>query len=79
MRLLRSFSLLMIIPLIRYQLILLLQSQCATSEEDRLFVKDIPYTQAVGSLLWLALGARPNISYAVGQVAKFNANPGPVH
>ena len=57
----------------------LVQSQCATSPADRMFMHDVPYRQAVGSLLWLALGTRPDISYAVGQVAKFNANPGPVH
>ena len=33
-----------------------------------MFIKDILYGQAVGSLLWLALGTRPDISYAVGQV-----------
>ena len=44
-----------------------------------MFMREITYRQADGSLLWLALGTRPDISYAVGQVAKFNANPGPVH
>ena len=30
-------------------------------------------------MLWLTLGTRPDISYAVGQVAKFNADPGPLN
>ena len=55
----------------------LVNDQCAKSDEDREFMRDIPYRQAVGSLLWLALCTQPDISYAVGQVAKFNANPGP--
>ena len=38
-----------------------------------MFMKDIPHRQAVGSSLWLAVGTRPDISYAVGQVAKLNA------
>ena len=37
-------------------------------------MRDIPYRQTVGSLLWLAFGTRPDISAAAGQVAKFNAN-----
>ena len=45
----------------------LIQSQCAGSEE------------AIGSLLWLALGTRLDLSYAVGQVTKFNADPGQAH
>ena len=57
----------------------LINAQCAPSDEDSAFMRDIPYRQAVGSLLWLALCTRPDISYAVGQVAKFNANPGPDH
>ena len=57
----------------------LIHDQCAKSDEDHVFMRDIPYRQAVGSLLWLALCSRPDISYAVGQVAKFNSNPGPDH
>ena len=41
-------------------------------------MKDIPYRQAVGSLL-LALVTRSYISYALRQVAKLNTNPGPVN
>ena len=57
----------------------LVNDQCAQSDDDHMFMRDIPYRQAVGSLLWLALCSRPDISYTVGQVAKFNANPGPDH
>ena len=42
-------------------------------------MKGVPYRELVGSLLWLSLGTRPDIAYAVSQIAKFNANPGPAH
>ena len=35
-------------------------------------VSKLPYREAVGTLLWLSLGTRPDISYAVAQVAKYN-------
>jgi hypothetical protein len=38
-----------------------------------------PYREAVGSLLWVSNGTRPDIAYAVSQVAKYMTNPGQEH
>ena len=50
-----------------------------TTQEEKDLMAKLPYRQAIGSLLWLAGGTRPDISYAVAQVARFSSNPGMVH
>ncbi|XP_032798447.1 secreted RxLR effector protein 161-like [Daphnia magna] len=50
-----------------------------TSEEEKLDVSNIPYREAVGCLLYLSITCRPDISFAVSQVAKFCQNPGRPH
>jgi len=52
--------------------ITLSKSMSPTTQEERDEMANIPYRQAVGTLLWLSLGTRPDICYAVSQVAKFN-------
>lgn len=38
--------------------------------------ESFPYREAVGSLMYCMISTRPDISYAVGQVAQFSNNPG---
>lgn len=38
-----------------------------------------PYREAVGSLMYLGLASRPDISFAVGQISQFCENPGADH
>lgn len=42
-------------------------------------MKSFLYLSAVGSLLYLAIGTRPDIAYSVGLVCRFAKNPGMVH
>ena len=44
------------------------------NEADEPFDQHI-YQSAIGSLLHLSVATRPDISYAVSNVAKFSANP----
>jgi hypothetical protein len=49
------------------------------SEEDALFMAGVPYKEAVGALFYICRASRWDISYACSQVARFMANPGPLH
>src|SRR5438477_2944063 len=54
-------------------------AQCPTSSKEIEEMRSIPYLQAVGSLMYLAVATRPDISYAVGVLARFSKNPGMAH
>ena len=58
---------------------ILINSDSPSTVEEKEQMLKFPYRQAVGSLLWLAGGTRPDISYSVSQVARFSANPGINH
>ncbi|TFY53990.1 hypothetical protein EVG20_g9889 [Dentipellis fragilis] len=49
------------------------------TDEEREEMAGVPYINAVGSLLYLAQGTRPDISYAVGVLCRFCAYPGQAH
>ena len=40
-------------------------------------MKQVPYRQLVGALMYLAVATRPDIAYAVGVLGRFSSNPGP--
>ncbi|PSR71691.1 hypothetical protein PHLCEN_2v12436 [Hermanssonia centrifuga] len=42
-------------------------------------MKKIPYQEAVGSLMYAAIGTLPDIAFAVSTLAQFSENPGWVH
>lgn len=48
-------------------------------DEERNDMANVPYQEAVGSILYLANGSRPDISFAVNNVSRFNKNPGRAH
>ena len=55
------------------------RQDCPTTETGKREMEKYRYREAVGSLLWLANGTRPDIAFAVSQVAKFMSNPGKPH
>ena len=42
-------------------------------------MRNIPYHESVGSLMYASLGTRPDITYAVQTVSRFSKNPGQAH
>jgi len=49
------------------------------NEKEREEMKNIPYQNAVGSLMYAMTGTHPDIAYAVGAVSAYNLNPGMMH
>ena len=43
----------------------------ALSEEERQYLSKLPYRSLVGALIYLAIGTRPDIAYAVQQLSQF--------
>ena len=50
-----------------------------TTEKERAEMKDIPYRNLVGSLMYLAVWTRPDLAMAVSTLSRFCQNPGRKH
>ena len=48
-------------------------------DEGRAQMELYPYRQMIGKLMYLAICTRPDISQAVSELSRFNANPGVKH
>ena len=57
----------------------LTESDCPTTDQEKLKMKDVPYREITGCLMYLMVCTRPDIATAVISVSKFNENPGQVH
>ena len=55
------------------------RSQCPSSLADIARMKNVPYREAVGALMYVSMGTRPDITFAVSTVAQFLDNPAWVH
>lgn len=52
---------------------------CPKTSIEMEMMSSVPYQEAVGSLLYISQGSRPDITYAVHSVSRFNHNPGKAH
>ncbi|PSS10995.1 hypothetical protein PHLCEN_2v3346 [Hermanssonia centrifuga] len=55
------------------------KEQCATSERQQEEMKNKPYREALGMLMYASVGTRLDITCTVSTLAKFSQNPGPTH
>jgi hypothetical protein len=55
------------------------QDQCPTSAAQTAEMKLVPFRSALGSLMYLVIGSRPDIAFAVSTMAQFANNPGWAH
>ena len=49
------------------------------TEEDCIFMKDKPYNEVLGSIMWAQGVTQPDLSFAVNLLSQFQANPRPAH
>jgi hypothetical protein len=55
------------------------KKSCPSTVEEREKMAGIPYSSAVGSLMYAMVCTRPDIAHAVGVVSRFLSNPGKDH
>nr|AAL75759.1 Putative pol polyprotein [Oryza sativa Japonica Group]AAL91607.1 Putative pol polyprotein [Oryza sativa Japonica Group]AAP51772.1 retrotransposon protein, putative, Ty1-copia subclass [Oryza sativa Japonica Group] len=53
--------------------------QCASTDEDVEYMSRVPYSSAVGSLMYAMVCSRPDLSHAMSLVSRYMANPGKEH
>uniref|UniRef100_A0ACD5ZUM4 Uncharacterized protein n=1 Tax=Avena sativa TaxID=4498 RepID=A0ACD5ZUM4_AVESA len=54
-------------------------SQCPTTDEEFEYMSKMPYSSAVGSLMYAMVCSRPDLSYAMSLISRYMANPGKEH
>jgi len=57
----------------------LTQEQAPRTPSEVEEMHSVPYSHAVGSLMYLAVSTHPDIAYVVGVLSRFSANPGLQH
>ena len=55
------------------------KDQCSFTDDEKVAMSNIPYKEAIKSLMWAAVATRPDISFAVSLLSQFLKNPGEIH
>ncbi|TFY77648.1 hypothetical protein EWM64_g6364 [Hericium alpestre] len=57
----------------------LTHADCPTDDASRADMAFVPYHELIGSLMYLCISTRPDITHSVNHLSQFNANPGHAH
>ena len=57
----------------------LTSAQSLSTTEELAVMHNMPYHEAVGSLMYATLGTRPDICFTVQTISRFNSKPGLAH
>ena len=55
------------------------KSQCPSSSEELERMSRIPYASAIGSIMYAMTCTRPDVSFALSMVSRYQGNPGESH
>lgn len=55
------------------------KKQSLANEEEDEFMKKIPYSSDIGSVMYLMVCTRPDLAYVVSTLSRYMSNPGPKH
>jgi hypothetical protein len=59
--------------------VILSKAQCPMTEHKQEDMKKHPYLVAVGSMMYAAMGTRPDVAFAVAHLSQFSSNPRQTH
>ena len=54
-------------------------AMCPQSDKNVEYMSKVPYSSAVGSLMYAMVCSRPDLSHALSVVSRYMANPGKEH
>lgn len=55
------------------------RAQCPSTEDEAADMRNVPYRELVGALLYVMVATCPDIGFSVGVLCKYMANPGRAH
>ncbi|KAL2242583.1 UNVERIFIED_CONTAM: Retrovirus-related Pol polyprotein from transposon TNT 1-94 [Sesamum indicum] len=55
------------------------KNQCPQSESEMQKMSKIPYSNVIGSIMFLMVCTRPDVAYAISCLSRYMSNPGPPH